>query len=242
MELLLMTIYLPCLDESNNQFPPVENALSEPNGLLAFGGNLHPTTLIKAYQNGIFPWYSDDDPILWWSPTLRAVIKPDCFKPAKSLRKHFKKSNWQVTLNQATSQVIELCASTRTPEETWITREMQNAYIELARLGHCHSVEVWESQQLIGGLYGVKIGKIFCGESMFSLKSNASKVAFWHLCVHFNQVGGLLIDCQMMNDHLKTLGVTEVSRAYFIRQLEQYRHQDVDLHGFNTQQLLIPSI
>lgn len=225
-----MTLYLPCLDDLHGQFPPVKQALDEPNGLLAFGGDLQPKTILRAYQHGIFPWYSDDDPILWWSPNQRAVIQPSDFKPSKSLRKYMRKSNLTVTLNQATPTIIKLCASTRSVEETWITQEMQDAYIKLAHLGHCHSIEVWSEKTIVGGLYGLNIGQVFCGESMFSLTSNASKIAFWHLCHYFNNVGGKLIDCQIMNSHLLSLGVTEISRDSFISQLKHHGHQKIKLH------------
>ncbi|OEF25360.1 leucyl/phenylalanyl-tRNA--protein transferase [Vibrio rumoiensis] len=232
-----MTLYLPCLDTLNEPFPPVEQALNEPNGLLAFGGNLHPETILQAYQSGIFPWFSDDDPILWWSPTPRAVIRPAEFKPSKSLRKHMRRSGLTVTLNKATPLIIKLCASTRSIEETWITQEMQDAYIKLAHLGHCHSIEVWQNDSIIGGLYGLKIGRIFCGESMFSSESNASKIAFWHLCHYFNRVGGQLIDCQIMNDHLLSLGVIDITRESFISQLDQYKSSNIADDLFHPQTL-----
>ena len=208
-----MTIYLPCLGEYEDSFPDVESALTEPDGLLAFGGDLSPHRIINAYKNGIFPWFSEQDPILWWSPAKRAVISPHKFTPSKSLKKHVRRAKLTVTLNHATEQVIQLCASTRPPEETWITQEMIDAYIELVHLGFCHSVEVWREDMLVGGLYGIKLGQLFCGESMFSIESNASKVAFWHLCQHFAGVGGQLIDCQIMNPHLEKLGVAEIQRT-----------------------------
>lgn len=226
-----MTFSLPCLDNQFT-FPDVHLALDEPNGLLAYGGDLSPQRILTAYQHGIFPWFSDDDPILWWSPTPRAVIAPQDFSPSKSLRKHVKRSSWRVTLNQCTDKIIQLCASTRPKEETWITDEMINAYIQLAQLGHYHSVEVWHDEQLIGGLYGIKLGRVFCGESMFSLESNASKVAFWHLCDYFSSVGGQLIDCQMMNPHLQRLGVIEIPRKAFIQQLEQLQQHPIAIDAF----------
>lgn len=223
-----MTIYLPCLDDYKETFPDVESALTEPDGLLAFGGDLSPERIINAYRNGIFPWFSKQDPILWWSPATRAVIEPNQFSPSKSLRKHLRRNNLVVTLNQATEQVITLCASTRPIEETWITQEMINAYIALAKLEHCHSVEVWRDDILIGGLYGIKLGQIFCGESMFSLESNASKIAFWYLCDHFALVGGQLIDCQIMNPHLEKLGVNEVPRSDFISLMKQLQSKPIN--------------
>lgn len=223
-----MTIYLPCLDDYKETFPDVESALTEPDGLLAFGGDLSPERIINAYKHGIFPWFSEQDPILWWSPATRAVIDPKQFFPSKSLKKHLRRENLTVTLNQDTEQVITLCASTRSIEETWITQEMINAYIALARSGHCHSVEVWRDDTLIGGLYGIKLGQLFCGESMFSLESNASKVAFWYLCNHFAHVGGQLIDCQIMNPHLEKLGVNEIPRFNFISLMKQLQNKPIN--------------
>lgn len=223
-----MTIYLPCLDDYKKTFPDVESALTEPDGLLAFGGDLSPGRIINAYKHGIFPWFSEQDPILWWSPAIRAVIDPKQFSPSKSLKKHLRRENLTVTLNQATEQVITLCASTRSIEETWITQEMINAYIALAHSGHCHSVEVWRDDTLIGGLYGIKLGQLFCGESMFSLESNASKVAFWYLCNHFAHVGGQLIDCQIMNPHLEKLGVNEIPRYDFISLIKQLQNKPIN--------------
>ncbi|MDD9174657.1 leucyl/phenylalanyl-tRNA--protein transferase [Aliivibrio sp. S2TY2] len=211
-----MTIYLQQLDsDMHSAFPSIESALTEPDGLLAMGGDLSANRLINAYQHGIFPWYSEGDPILWWSPSIRGVFLPRQFSPSKSLKKYFRKSNYRITINTVTEQIIELCASTRGPEETWIMPEMIFAYKQLAALGYCHSVEVWENETLIGGLYGLQIGQIFCGESMFSLKTNASKIALWKFCEHFSAAGGELIDCQMMNPHLESLGATEMNRSEF---------------------------
>jgi leucyl/phenylalanyl-tRNA--protein transferase len=143
------------------------------------------------------------------------VIYPQAFSPAKSLRKCFRKQNWAVSINRATNEVIELCANTRAEDETWITNEMVLAYQSLAEQGHCHSIEVWLDGQLVGGLYGLLIGKVFCGESMFSLTSNASKIAFWHLTLWLSENQPVLIDCQMMNPHLQSLGAVEIARADF---------------------------
>ncbi|ELR65016.1 Leucyl/phenylalanyl-tRNA--protein transferase [Photobacterium marinum] len=205
------------------QFPVTETALDEPNGLLAFGGDLRPERLISAYRHGIFPWYSDGEPILWWSPAPRAIFLPDQFKPSKSLRKYFRKSGYQVTLNKACHEVIRLCADSRGAEETWITDEMKQAYQLMHNLGHCHSVEVWRNDELIGGLYGIQVGTIFCGESMFSLADNASKIALWIFCQHFTAHGGTLIDCQIMNDHLASLGAVEIERGPFMQFLQLQR-------------------
>ena len=221
---------IPFIDITE-KFPPIESALSEPDGLLAWGEDLSFEHLIQAYRHGIFPWYSLDDPILWWSPAERGVFYPEKFKPARSLRKYQRKANFTLSFDKATSQIIHLCASTRGPDETWITDEMQAAYIDLAQRGYCHSVEVWDKDQLVGGLYGLIIGSIFCGESMVSLKDNASKIALWWLCEHFSQAGGNLIDCQMMNPHLASLGAQPLPRKNFKILLEKWRNEDIDLQS-----------
>ncbi|GAB6263188.1 leucyl/phenylalanyl-tRNA--protein transferase [Photobacterium sp. R1] len=218
-----MAIYLPELDQVDLEFPHPNTALEDPNGLLAFGGDLSPQRLIHAYQQGIFPWYAEGEPLLWWSPSPRAVILPDVFQPSKSLKKFFRKSGYQVTLNHACHQVIEQCAYSRGPDATWITPAMIQAYKNLHQLGHCHSVEVWLQGQLIGGLYGISVGAVFCGESMFSLADNASKIALWHFCRHFSAHGGKLIDCQIMNPHLNSLGAREIDRDAFLQSLAHLR-------------------
>ncbi|MBD1576735.1 leucyl/phenylalanyl-tRNA--protein transferase [Vibrio sp. S11_S32] len=236
-----MTIHLPYLENPNTPFPAVETALSDPDGLLAFGGDLSPIRLLSAYQNGIFPWYSHDDPILWWSPSKRAILKPSEFTPSKSLKKCLRQSYYQVSLNKATKEVIELCASTRSAEETWITTEMQQAYIDLIKLGHCHSIEVWDGEQLVGGLYGLLIGKVFCGESMFSLQTNTSKIAFWHLCYYFDSIGGKLIDCQLENAHLISLGVNIFERSVFIQTLQQLTTKTIERDLLSPRTLHAPT-
>ncbi len=235
-----MTYYLPELDPYSFEFPSPSQAMSEPNGLLAHGGDLQPKRLLNAYQHGIFPWYSDNDPIMWWSPTPRAIINPKTFKPAKSLIKFQKKSRYTVTINHTPNTIIELCASSRGSEETWITSEMISAYQALANQQVCHSVEVWDNQQLIGGLYGIQIGTLFCGESMFSLKSNASKIALWYFCHHFAKQGGELIDCQMMNPHLLTLGAIEQTRDEFMLTLHTLKTKSVNAKCYTKQLLTDP--
>lgn len=220
---LPMTIYLPELEQEHDaSFPDIESALHDPDGLLAMGGDLTPKRLLLAYSHGIFPWYSNDDPILWWSPSIRGVFIPENYTPSKSLKKFFKKSGYSITINHATSDVISLCASTRPAEETWIMPEMIEAYQNLAKLGHCHSVEVWFNNELVGGLYGLQIGQVFCGESMFSIKTNASKIALWKFCEHFVAFGGKLIDCQMMNPHLESLGAIPMERPIFNERLQVF--------------------
>ncbi|MGF1870488.1 leucyl/phenylalanyl-tRNA--protein transferase [Photobacterium indicum] len=235
-----MAIYLPELDPENTFFPKPETALDEPNGLLAFGGDLQPARLLAAYRQGIFPWYSNGEPILWWSPAPRAIFLPNEFKPSKSLRKFYRKSGYQITLNNACHDVIRQCADCRSPEETWITEDMIQAYQTMHNLGHCHSVEVWHQEKLVGGFYGLQIGSVFCGESMFSLADNASKIALWFFCRHFSDQGGTLIDCQVMNNHLESLGALEIPRAPFMQQLHQQRAAIIKPNSFAPQTLKIP--
>lgn len=196
------------------EFPPYETA--SPEGIIAIGGDLSPERLIYAYQRGIFPWYSEEYPILWHCPPKRMVLFPEELKVSKSMKQVLKKETFIVTENQAFEEVIRHCKHIKRKEEhegTWITDEMEEAYIRLHTLGHAKSLEVWLDGELVGGLYGVKLGDIFCGESMFSKASNASKVAFIHL-VKSNKYK--LIDCQVYNDHLASLGAREISRAKFL--------------------------
>ncbi|USD66255.1 leucyl/phenylalanyl-tRNA--protein transferase [Vibrio sp. SCSIO 43136] len=235
-----MKIYLPELAPNSVLFPPTHEALAEPDGLLAMGGDLSPNRLLAAYNKGIFPWYSADEPILWWSPKIRAVFDPKTFKPSKSLKKFLKKSNYDISINRATDQVIERCANTRTAQETWLLPEMRKAYQQLANLGRVHSVEVWQDEQLVGGLYGVSVGKIFCGESMFSLATNASKAALWYFCHHFAKSGGELIDCQLMNPHLASLGAQELPREEFTQYLIDLGELSLEKRCYAPQQLPNP--
>ena len=204
------------LSRHHHDFPPVESALEEPNGLLAAGGDLSVERLTKAYQNGIFPWYEEGQPILWWSPNPRSVIFPEQLRVSRSLRKTLRKNRFQVTLDQDFEQVIRACSGPRIDSQgTWITPEMINAYVELHRQGLAHSVETWLDGKLVGGLYGISLGRVFFGESMFSWESDASKVAFAHLCrqLHDWQFG--LIDCQVPNEHIKSLGSVEIPLTEF---------------------------
>lgn len=201
------------LDDEEISFP--DPALAEPDGLLAIGGDLSINRLLLAYHHGIFPWFSEDDPICWYSPHERCVIYPDQVKVSKSMSKVIKNQEFTVTYNQVFSDVIRNCAAVGRKDQpgTWITAEMQAAYIALHEYGYAKSVEVWKNGELVGGLYGLEIGDVFCGESMFSLVSNASKTALIWLCQHFDFE---LIDCQMPNDHLMSLGAVMISReAYY---------------------------
>ncbi|MDG1818791.1 MAG: leucyl/phenylalanyl-tRNA--protein transferase [Porticoccaceae bacterium] len=211
------------------QFPDPRHALEEPDGLLAAGGNLHPTTLLSAYRQGIFPWYQDDDPILWWSPATRCVLNPALFHCSKSLSKSLRRNDYSVTTNKAFEAVINACSDPRDLEGgTWITDEMTEAYIELHHQGVAHSLEVWRDDLLIGGLYGLAIGNLFCGESMFSRSADASKIAMAHLCRWGTEAGLELIDCQLVNPHLLSLGAEPLSRRLFLKRLRKGRDKPLN--------------
>ena len=224
--------------ESNAPFPPVHEALDDPNGLLAFGGDLSPQRLFSAYSQGIFPWFSEDEPLLWWSPDPRAIINLDDFCVSKSLKKLVRQRKYTVTLNHAFDRVIDTCSAiprvtqsgSGVSNETWITDDMKAAYSQLHGLGIAHSVEVWENEELVGGLYGVGIGKVYCGESMFHKKSNASKLAMVALVEHMRSQQMAFIDCQLPTDHLASLGARTVSRNDFIKTLRE-NNQTVNSQG-----------
>jgi leucyl/phenylalanyl-tRNA--protein transferase len=197
-------------------FPDVESAEREPNGLLAVGGDLSVTRLLNAYRAGIFPWYSAGQPILWWSPDPRTLLFPEHLKISRSLRKTLAKRRFTATLDQAFGGVITACAAPRADGEgTWILPEMVRAYRRLHDQGFAHSVEVWADGELVGGLYGVALGRVFFGESMFSRRSDASKVALVHLCGKLQQWGYELIDCQLHSAHLESLGAEAIPRRSF---------------------------
>lgn len=200
-------------------FPPPE--LSEEDGLLAVGGDLSESRLLLAYSMGIFPWYSEGSPILWWSPDPRLVLLPDELKISRSLRQTIKKGDFKVTMDRAFNSVIRNCADVHLHEDrgTWITDDMIKAYTKLYRSGYAHSVETWYEGKLVGGLYGVSLGSAFFGESMFTKKSNASKVAFAAHVRQLKQWGFTLIDCQVTTGHLTSLGAREISRSEFLKML-----------------------
>jgi len=211
---------LPYLD-TNSPFPPVGTALTDPNGLLAAGADLSQARLLTAYSQGIFPWYSDGEPILWWSPNPRTVFSFDCYKPSKSLCRFVKHTDFKVTLNHDFEQVIELCAEPRQDSHgTWITDEMKQAYIEFHNAGFAHSVEVWQNETMVGGIYGVSIGKLFCGESMFSRVSNGSKLALSSLIGYLKTNDFQLLDCQIENPHLMSLGAINIDRKVYLSQVK----------------------
>jgi leucyl/phenylalanyl-tRNA--protein transferase len=202
-------------------FPPPHLAIKE--GLLAVGGDLSTDRLLLAYRSGIFPWYSPGDPILWWSPDPRLVLYPDELRISKSLRKVIKRKRFRITFDKAFDAVIQACADAKRAygEGTWITVEMKDAYCELHRRGYAHSVEAWQGDTLAGGLYGISIGRVFFGESMFSRVSNASKVAFVTLVENLKQHNFKLIDCQVRTDHLIRFGAREIPRKVFLEQVEK---------------------
>lgn len=199
-------------------FPKPE--LAEEDGMLAVGGDLSTDRLLLAYSNSIFPWYSDDSPILWFSPHERFVLYPDELKISKSMRQVMRSGKFKVTTNTAFADVIANCAQAERVDQdgTWITTDMQQAYIKLHQLGHAHSVEVWLDNELVGGLYGVQVGRVFCGESMFSKVSNASKLALITLC----QTGNYdMIDCQVHTSHLESLGARMIDRVDYLKLLKK---------------------
>jgi leucyl/phenylalanyl-tRNA--protein transferase len=199
-------------------FPPVTAALTEPNGLLAAGADLSPQRLVAAYQRGIFPWYSPGEPILWWSPDPRMVLFPGQLKISRSLAKTLRNADYTIKLDTAFDRVIAACAATHRPGQagTWISGEMQAAYLRLHALGIAHSVETWQAGKLTGGLYGIAIGGAFFGESMFSHAADTSKIALAHLCAHLVAHKFGIIDCQMETTHLASLGARPISRDDFL--------------------------
>ena len=209
--------------DASGAFPNPALALEEPNGLLALGGDLTPRRLLNAYRLGIFPWYSDGQPILWWTPDPRAVLFPERLHVSRSLRKTLRRGALTVTLDTAFDAVVAACAEPRPDQDgTWITDEMRAAYGELHRLGHAHSVETWHQGELVGGLYGVAIGRVFFGESMFTRFTDASKVAFVRLVRQLEAWSFGLIDCQMYSGHLARFGAEEIPRPRFMALLDDY--------------------
>jgi len=215
-----LTIYILYFLSKALFFPPVSEA--DEDGILAVGGDLSPERLLLAYKNGIFPWFESDDPILWWSPDPRMVLFFDELVISKSMRNILNRNIFKVTFNQNFREVISNCKNMKRNGQsgTWITNDMTQAYIRLHELGIAKSVEVWENDLLVGGLYGVDLGDIFCGESMFSKVSNASKVAFIALAKQLYDENYKLLDCQVYNDHLATLGCREIERENFMRILK----------------------
>lgn len=212
---------IPWLD-ADTPFPPVDEALTHPNGLLAAGGDLSPGRLLAAYTQGIFPWFNEDEPILWWSPDPRMVLFPDELRVTRSLRKVLRNRAYEVRFDTAYQEVMRGCAAPRPGQAgTWITPTMIEAYTRLHHLGYAHSVETWVNGELAGGLYGVAIGGMFYGESMFTRVRDASKIALVHLVWQLRRWGFGLIDCQMKTAHLASLGAREIPRADFVRRVRE---------------------
>ena len=222
------------LEDNDYEFPPVEQALTEPDGLLAAGGSLSPELLLKAYRKGVFPWYSQGQPVLWWSPDPRSVLMTDDLHVSKSLNKTIRKNRFSVTMDHAFERVIIECSQPRKDSPgTWITDEMQQAYIRLHQAGYAHSVECWYQDELVGGLYGVALGKVFFGESMFSRMTDASKVAFVSMVRQLQKWGFILIDCQIQSEHLDHFGATSISRNSFIELLNTYCEQQASVTNWH---------
>lgn len=230
---------LPILDHQYPEFPDPSITLNDPDGLLAMGGNLSTTTLLSAYYRGIFPWYNEEDPILWWSPSIRCVLIPSELHLSKSLRKQLRKEQYNITLNSAFESVISACSKRGPSQQTWINRDIMDAYTKLHKLGHAHSLEVWDGENLIGGVYGVGVGGIFCGESMFSKYKNTSKIALAYLCNYLINIGIKMIDCQIENDHLLSLGAKPISRGLFLQKLKNLRDNKVHWRPIETVDLKV---
>jgi leucyl/phenylalanyl-tRNA--protein transferase len=228
---------LTVLDEHQPEqaFPDLDEALDEPNGLLALGGCLSPQRLLNAYRHGIFPWFNAGEPILWWSPDPRLVLFPDKLTISRSLAKTLRKQAYRISYDTAFESVVDACSAPRPNQGgTWITEDMKSAYRGLHRRGNAHSFEAWLDDELIGGLYGVSIGQVFFGESMFHRKTDASKVVFAHMVRQLSAWGYRLIDCQVSSAHLFTLGAEEISRGQFADFLSHLCIQAADSSAWQT--------
>ncbi|MBU2115495.1 MAG: leucyl/phenylalanyl-tRNA--protein transferase [Gammaproteobacteria bacterium] len=233
-----MAIYLPELAAHDVEFPSLHRALHQPDGLLAMGGDLSVPRLISAYSQAIFPWFSHGDPILWWSPSVRAVFAPGSLTLNRSLRKQLARYQFSFTVNQAFDRVIRQCAAPRAKQPgSWILPEMQQAYIALHQQGYAHSIEVWQQAELVGGLYGVQIGSLFCGESMFNLKPDTAKLALVMLQQHLQQLADGWIDCQLPNPFLLQLGATPMSRDNYVALLQQQAVRILPAQHWHSRQL-----
>lgn len=233
-------VNLTWLDPSdvNSPFPSPEEALDYPEGLVAAGGDLSHVRLLRAYQEGIFPWYEHQQPILWWSPDPRGLLYPRDFKAHRRFKRELSKFPWRISYDEAFQRVITACAEPRSyTQSTWITKDMQQAYCNLHQLQYAHSVEVWdETNQLIGGVYGIALGTIFFGESMFSRISNASKVALLYLSAYLDTWGYRVIDTQLPSAHLSSLGGIEIPRSEYLALLQQYQNEQPDPAAWQARQ------
>ena len=219
---------IPYLNPKGFNFPDPKTALRDPSGLLAYGGNLQPASLIAAYQKGIFPWYEENQPILWWSPNPRSIIYPNDIKISRSLKKAIRSCPWEIRINTQFRSVIRNCAELRRNNQdgTWINDNMMSSYVDLHLAGFAHSLEVWQENNLVGGLYGILVGNVFCGESMFSLKPNASKIALVQLAFLMKKLTkNGFIDCQIQNDHLMSMGSVNIPRKEFLSKLKTLKDE-----------------
>lgn len=216
-----MSRMLPWLNP-DDPFPPVENALREPNGLLCAGLDLSPERILDAYCHGLFPWFNPGEPVLWWSPNPRMVLFPSELRISRSLRRRMKQGGYEIRVDTRFQEVMQACAEPRDGQSgTWIVPAMLGAYTRLHQMGYAHSVETWMSDELVGGLYGIAIGRMFYGESMFSRKTDASKLALAHLCRQLDAWGFGLIDCQMETSHLASMGARPIPRKAFIQEVQR---------------------
>jgi leucyl/phenylalanyl-tRNA---protein transferase len=220
---------------STDPFPPLEHALGDPNGLLAAGGTMEASRLLDAYRRGIFPWSSEGQPLLWWSPDPRMVLFTAEFKPSRSLRRRLRDNCFEVRIDTSCDRVIAACAGPREGQSgTWITHEIRKAYGELHRRGYVHSVESWAEGELVGGLYGVTLGRVFFGESMFAHRADASKVALAHLVERLRSLDVPLIDCQQETEHLASLGARPIPRTRFAALLSELIHSTAPPAGWQN--------
>lgn len=236
---LLIRPVIPWLD-AHTAFPPLSSALVEPNGLLAAGADLDPGRLVDAYRRGIYPWYSEGQPVLWWSPDPRMVLFVNEFRMSRSLARRVRRRDFEVRCDSAFDAVIDACASVAREGQrgTWITGEMIDAYRHLHELGYAHSIEAWQGDQLAGGLYGLALGKVFFGESMFTHATDASKVCLAALVALLQQRGTVLIDCQQETRHLASMGARPIPRAHFVRRLAELINSSVPPSGWRSGALL----
>ena len=236
-------IILPWLDpdDESSSFPAAVSALKDPEGLVAAGGDLSPKRVLRAYHEGIFPWYEEDQPILWWSPNPRGILYPKDFIAHKRLLRTIKKKNWRISFDQSFIEVIKACAEPRSNSRgTWITSDMLSAYTHLHHLGHAHSIEVWNQDGLVvGGIYGVALGSIFFGESMFSRETDTSKVALLYLCAYLDSWGYKIIDTQLGSKHLTSLGGIEIPRDEYLYVLSKLVSESVRPEAWNQDYRLV---